>query len=130
MSTILHITLLASEWKSSKGGLSTINRELAIQLAKQPYLSVSFFLPECSENDKEAANWYGVNVIKAEKLTGYKGVDLLAFPPRSLKIDFIVGHGVVLGKQAQIIRGSHNCKWVQVVHTAPDELAKLLWCHF
>ena len=123
MSTILHITLLASEWKSSKGGLSTINRELAIQLAKQPYLSVSFFLPECSENDKEAASWYGVNVIKAEKLTGYKGVDLLAFPPRSLKIDFIVGHGVVLGKQAQIIRGSHNCKWVQVVHTAPDELA-------
>ena len=92
-------------------------------MAKQPYLSVSFFLPECSENDKEAANWYGVNVIKAEKLTGYKGVDLLTFPPRSLKIDFIVGHGVVLGKQAQIIRDSHSCKWVQVVHTAPDELA-------
>ena len=27
-----------------------------------------------------------------------------------------------LGQQAQIIRESHDCKWVQVVHTAPDEL--------
>lgn len=40
-------------------------------------------------------------------------------------IDFVVGHGhgVILGKQAQFIRKSHQCKWIQVVHTAPDELA-------
>ena len=123
MSSILHITLLASEWKSSKGGLSTINRELAIQLAKQPNVSVSFLVPEYSENDKEAAHLYGINVIKAEMLTGYEGVERLVSPPESLLIDFVVGHGVVLGKQAQLIRRSHNCKWVQVVHTAPDELA-------
>ena len=122
-SKILHITLLASEWKSSKGGLSTINRELAIQLAKQPNVSVSFLVPEYSENDKEAAHLYGINVIKAEMLTGYEGVERLVSPPESLLIDFVVGHGVVLGKQAQLIRCSHNCKWVQVVHTAPDELA-------
>ena len=121
-SKILHITLLASEWKSSKGGLSTINRELAIQLAKQPNVSVSFLVPEYSENDKEAY-LYGINVIKAEMLTGYEGVERLVSPPESLLIDFVVGHGVVLGKQAQLIRCSHNCKWVQVVHTAPDELA-------
>ena len=30
----VQVTILASEWGSSKGGLSTINRELAIQLAK------------------------------------------------------------------------------------------------
>ena len=123
MSSILHITLLASEWKSSKGGLSTINRELAIQLAKQPNVSVSFLVPEYSENDKEAAYLYGINVIKAEMLTGYEGVERLVSPPESLLIDFVVGHGVVLGKQAQIIRRLHSCKWVQVVHTAPDELA-------
>ena len=45
------------------------------------------------------------------------------FPPKDLVIDFVVGHGVVLGKQAQIIRHYHHCKWMQVVHTAPDELA-------
>ena len=31
---ILNITLLASEWKTSEGGLSTFNRELAIHLAQ------------------------------------------------------------------------------------------------
>ena len=31
---VIRVTILASEWGSSKGGLSTINRELAIQLAK------------------------------------------------------------------------------------------------
>ena len=30
---------------------------------------------------------------------------------------------MVLGKQKQIIRDSHHCKWMQVVHTVPDELA-------
>ena len=67
-------------------------------------MSVSFLVPEYSENDKEAAHLYGINVIKAEMLTGYEGVERLVSPPESLLIDFVVGHGVVLGKQAQIIR--------------------------
>ncbi|CAH3180166.1 unnamed protein product [Porites lobata] len=33
---ILKVTLLANEWGSSRGGLSTINRTLAIHLAKRP----------------------------------------------------------------------------------------------
>ena len=46
------VTILASEWGSSKGGLSTINRELAIQLAKCPEVEITFFLPQCSQEDK------------------------------------------------------------------------------
>ena len=34
----------------------------------------------------------------------------------------VVGHGAKLGHQAQVIRESRNCKWVQVVHTDPEEL--------
>ncbi|XP_074621211.1 uncharacterized protein LOC141879796 isoform X14 [Acropora palmata] len=34
----------------------------------------------------------------------------------------VVGHGVKLGRQAQFIRDSHKCKWVQIVHTDPEEL--------
>ena len=119
----LHVTLLASEWKSSKGGMSTLNRELAIQFAKHPEVSVSFFVPKCSQTDKRVAGVHNVRIIEAEERPGYDQADWLAFPPKDLIIDFIVGHGVVLGKQAQIIRNSHNCKWLQVVHTAPDELA-------
>ena len=37
----VQVTILASEWGSSKGGLSTINRELAIQLAKFSCLKVT-----------------------------------------------------------------------------------------
>ena len=42
-------------------------------------------------------------------------------------MDVVVGHGVKLGRQGQVIRDSpqfHNCKWVQVVHTAPEDLSK------
>ena len=117
------ITLLASEWASSKGGLSTMNRELAIQLAKLSNTSVSFFVPKCSDENKREASNYKVNIVTAEERPGFAPIDWLTFPPENLDIDFVVGHGVILGKQAQIIRNSHQCKWVQVVHTAPDELA-------
>ena len=117
------ITLLASEWKSSKGGLSTINRELAIQFAKLSNTSVSFFVPDFSDEGKREASKYNVKIVKAEERPGFSPVDWLTFPPKDLAIDFVIGHGVILGKQAQIIRDSHQCKWVQVVHTAPDELA-------
>ena len=119
----LCITLLASEWKSSKGGLSTMNRELAMQLAKHPNVSVSFFVPKCSDEDKRAASSHNVTIVEAKERPGYEPVDWLAFPPKELYIDFVIGHGIILGKQAQIIRDYHDCKWLQVVHTAPDELA-------
>jgi len=122
-SRTLRITLLASEWKSSKGGLSTMNRELAIHLAKHPSVSVSFLVPECSDKDKREAGSRNVKIVEAEELPGFEPVVWLAFPPKDLAIDFVIGHGVILGKQAQIIRGSHHCKWIQVVHTAPEELA-------
>ena len=44
-------------------------------------------------------------------------------PPENLDIQVVIGHGAKLGKQAQIIRKSHHCNWVQVVHTEPEELA-------
>ena len=122
-SRTLRVTLLASEWKSSKGGLSTMNRELAIQLAKLPNVSVSFFVPKCSDQDKRAASDHNVKILDAEELPCYEPADWLAFPPKGHDIHFVIGHGVKLGKQAPIIKGSHNCKWMQVVHTAPDELA-------
>ena len=113
---------MASEWGSSKGRLSTINRELAIQLAKFSCLEVTFFLPKCSEADKKAADSYTISILEAKRRPGFDELDWLSFPPENLKIDVIVGHGVKLGHQAQVIRNSHKCKWVQVVHTDPEEL--------
>ena len=121
-SSKLQVTILASEWGSSKGGLSTINRELAIQLAKFSNVQVTFFLPKCSEQDKKAADSHAISILEAGRVPGYNELDWLSFPPEHLKIDVVVGHGVKLGRQAQVIRKSHKCKWVQVVHTDPEEL--------
>ena len=118
----IKVTILASEWGSSKGGLSTINRELAIQLAKFPDVEITFFLPQCSEQDKKEALGHKINIVEAKRRPGYQELEWLSFPPEHLQIDVIVGHGVKLGRQAQVIRESHKCRWVQVVHTDPEEL--------
>ena len=121
-SSRLQVTILASEWGSGKGGLSTVNRELAIQLAKFSNVEVTFLLTKCSNEDKKAADSYGISILEAVRLPGYSELDWLSFPPEHLRIDVVVGHGVKLGHQAQVIRKSHKCKWVQFVHTDPEEL--------
>ena len=118
----VQVTILASEWGSSKGGLSTINRELAIQLAKCPEVEITFFLPICSPKDKRLAFKHNVKIVEATPMPGFESLDWLFFPPDDLQIDIIVGHGVKLGKVAQIIKKSKWCKWVQVVHADPEEL--------
>ena len=113
---------MASEWRSSKGALSTVNRELAIQLAKCPEVEITFFVPQCSQEDRKVALKHNVKIVEATPLPGIKQLDWLSFPPEDLQIDIIVSHGVKLGKQAQIIKISKRCKWVQVVHSDPEEL--------
>ena len=121
----LRVTLLSSEWKSTKGGLSTINRVLAIQLAKHPGVEVSVYLPQCSKEDKQvAASQYSVKLIEAEPMAAFDPVDCLSFLPKDHAVDCVIGHGTVLGRQVQGIKRDHpRCKWIQVVHTDPEELA-------
>ena len=115
--------MLSREWRSSTDGdLSTINRELAIQLAKHSNVEVSVFLPECSEEDRNDAARHHVQLVEAEKVIGWNPVDWLINVPDGHVMDCVVGHGVSLGKQVQFIRKHHHCKWIQVVHSAPEEL--------
>ena len=118
----LKVTLLGSEWRSTKGGVSTINRELAIQLAKYPSVEVSVYLPQCSEEDKQVAASHSVHLIKAKEMPGYDPVDWLSFLTEHHAVDCVIGHGAVLGRQVQLIKRNHICKWVQVVHTSPEEI--------
>ena len=118
----LRVTLLSSEWRSTKGGLSTINRELAIQLAKHPSMEVSVYLPQCSEEDKQVARDHNVRLIKAREMPGLEPNFWLSCLPEDHAVDCVIGHGAVLGRQVQILKRIHPCKWIQVVHTAPEEL--------
>ena len=116
------VTILASEWGSSKEELSTVNRELSIQLAKCPEVEITVFLPQCSQNDKKEALKYKVKIVEATPMPGFEQLDWLCFPPEDLQIDIVVGHGVKLGKQVQVFKNSRKCKWVQMVHIDPEEL--------
>ena len=124
--SILKVALLANEWGSSKGGLSTINRTLAIHLAKHANVEVTILVPEfeCGEEDKRTARGLNIAIKEVQRLPGFSDpLDWLSFPPKDVDIQVVIGHGAKLGRQAQIIRKSHCCKWMQVVHTEPEELA-------
>ena len=125
----LNVTLLGDEWGSSAGGLSTINRELAIHLANHSALKVSLLVPEgaCNTEEIREADGYGITIVEAKERAAFDRLDWLSSPPKDHVMDIVVGHGVKLGRQVQFIRDSAqfpNCKWVQVVHTAPEDLSR------
>ncbi|KAM7442562.1 hypothetical protein ABFA07_008500 [Porites harrisoni] len=126
---VLHVTLLGGEWGSSAGGLSTINRELAIHLSNHSAVKISLLVPEgaCNTEEIREADGYGITIVEAKERPAYDRLDWLSIPPQDHFMDIVVGHGVKLGRQVQFIRDSaqfSNCKWVQVVHTAPEDLSR------
>ena len=118
----LRVLFLASEWGSSEGGLSTMNRELAINTAQHSSVDVTVFVPQCNDEDKKAALSHKVKLVEATRQPGMEKLQWLSFLPDDLHIDVVVGHGIKLGPQANAIKKAKKCKWVQVVHTVPEEL--------
>ncbi|PFX24801.1 D-inositol 3-phosphate glycosyltransferase [Stylophora pistillata] len=114
------VTLIADEWLSKKGGLSTINRELSMQLAKSENLKVSLFMRQRDSAEKNRAEECNVAIIESQ---APNEEEWWKFPPTNFKTDCVIGHGAKLGKQAEYLRDNFKCKWVQVVHTEPEELS-------
>jgi len=118
----IRVVLLASEWGSKLDELSSFNRELAMQLAKHPDVQVFVFLPRCDQDEKNAALRHNITLVQATRRPGFHDeTHWLCCPPKDLQIDFVIGHGVELGRQAQIIQENRNCKWIQFVHSDPEE---------
>ena len=123
MQQVLRISPLADEWGSSKGGLSTLNREMCKGLAQLCNVSVNLIVPEYTEEEKKEASKYKVNLTKVETMPGVSPVHSLAFPPKKCKFNVVMGHGHKFGPQAQVVAKNRGCKRVHVVHTASEELA-------
>ena len=86
-------------------------------------MEVSVYLPQCSEEDKQVARDHNVRLIKAREMLGLEPNFWLSCLPEDHAVDCVIGHGAVLGQQVQFIKRTHPfCKWIQVVHTAPEEL--------
>ena len=118
--------MLSSQWRSlTDGDFSTINRELAIQLAKHPNVYVSVILPNCSGEDRRSAENHNVKLIEADKTPGLEPVLCLSSPPRNHTMDCVISYGVHLGRLIPFIKKNPNyshCKWIQVVYSYSEEV--------
>ena len=119
----LRVTLVGDEWGSSKGELSTLNRELAKHLARQPDVEVTVLLLHHNEKEKKEADEVNVRLATPQTISVLDPLMRLCFPSDSLGIDVVIDHGQKLGAPAQIIAKQRKCKRVHIVHTASEELA-------
>jgi len=125
---IINVMFLCDEWKSSKGGLSTFNREFAVNLAKtaSDSIKVHCYVAQSDEQSREDARQHGVNLITARSIPGSsQALDCLKCPPPELpNPDIIVGHGRKFGSPAYFIVQAAKCKWMQFVHVFCEDLGK------
>ena len=72
VSSCIDVMFVCSEWGSKKGGISTFNRELAVNLAKvlNERIKVHCYVSESSEAERQAASSKGVNLITAQRSPG------------------------------------------------------------
>ena len=115
---------MADEWGSSKGGISTLNRELCKGLAQQPNVRVTLVVSKYDEREKQAALGSDVHLATPDvELPGYDSIAMLGFPPADLAIDVVIGHGRKLGQPANAVAKQRRCKRVHIVHTASEQIA-------
>ena len=124
----INVMFLCDEWKSSKGGLSTFNREFAVNLAKttSDSIKVHCYVSQSDELCREDARQHGVNLITARSIPGSTDpLDWLKIPPPELSNpDIVIGHGRKFGTPAYFIVQTAKCKWVHFVHVFCEDLRK------
>ncbi|XP_068728420.1 uncharacterized protein [Montipora capricornis] len=121
----LNVTLVTNDdgWKI------TVTTQLLTELAKNyPSVKVSGVVAERTPELEDWAKKLKIELVNPKRWIGYSEKDCLAFPPDSLDIDILIIHsyGCDLGRQAQIIKDAKKCKWLHVVHTNSEELAKYM----
>ena len=125
---IIDVVFLCDEWKSSKGGLSTFNREFAINLAETTTNSMKIhcYVSKSDDQDREDARQYGVNLITARSIPGSTdSLERLKFPPQELpNPHLVIGHGRKFGKCAYFLVRTIKCRWIQFVHVYCEDLGK------
>ena len=125
---LIDVMFLCDEWKSSKGGLSTFNREFAINLAQATTgsMKIHCYVSSSDDRDRKEADEYGVNLITARSVPGSTDpIERLKFPPPELlKPHLVIGHGRKLGNPAYSLVQITKCKWIQFVHVYCEDLGK------
>jgi glycosyltransferase involved in cell wall biosynthesis len=126
----LRMLLVADEWHSTSGGISTVNREFGIALA-QAGVDVRVLVPAADASVRAAARAEGVRLVTPPPLPGLTERELLLTPAmcddgpaEPYAPDVIVGHGRVLGPYALAVQRSYfpAARRLHIVHTDADRL--------
>ena len=124
----INVMFVCGEWGSKKGGISTFNRELAVNVAKisNDRIRVHCYVSESSEAERKDASSRVVNLITAQRSPGSNDpLDWLRIPPSDLlHPDMVVAHGRKFGGAANVIRRIANCRWIHFVHVNCEALGK------
>jgi len=125
------ILSVATEWRSGHGGLSTVNRELCVALAKLGHEVVCLVASASSEevNHAIATN---VRLVTPRKdpypeptdvimqLLLFSGRDLRTFQP-----DIVIGHDHITGTAARhIAHDVYDVPYIHFIHTLPEEIER------
>ncbi len=122
----VRILAIATEWMSGHGGLSTLNRNLCIALARAG-AEVYCTVPIASAQDIAQARNHDVTLIQALAAPDRSEHEALMRRPRlpvGVVPDIIIGHGRVTGPEAQAIAEDHYpaARRFHMVHMDPDEV--------
>ena len=113
-----HLLFLAKTWDfTGDGGLSSTNKEMAVQFAKNEEVQVSCLVAYTNKDLHNKAKDHNVHLVSARCLNGFSSIDCLSFPPDSVTdVDAIIGYGEVVGRHAQPIKilKYTNSKWVHI----------------
>jgi glycosyltransferase involved in cell wall biosynthesis len=121
------ILLVADEWQSGRGGLSTVNRELATSLAAAG-VDVAVLVPTTSDEDVRAASEANVSLVTPARVPGLSDREALLLRPvfgkQSWEADVVIGHGRLLGPYAAAQQQQFfpNARRVHFVHTDAEQL--------
>jgi glycosyltransferase involved in cell wall biosynthesis len=120
------VLMVADEWGSGLGGISTFNRSMAIGLAANGF-SVGMLLPSFKPDELEEASAKGIALFQPDRIPGVSGTSALLGPATygdDFRPNIIIGHGRKLGPHAFAVQKSRfpEAKRLHIVHTHAEAL--------
>jgi glycosyltransferase involved in cell wall biosynthesis/tetratricopeptide (TPR) repeat protein len=120
------LLVVATEWDSRHGGLSTFNRDLCGALAVAG-AHVVCYVPRADQDEIEHAKSIGVEIAVAPKTPGTaENALLFQRPPMPVGFipDVVIGHDRITGAASMALARDHykGSKRVLFIHTSPEEI--------
>jgi glycosyltransferase involved in cell wall biosynthesis len=116
--------VVATEWFSKNGGVSTFNRDLCIALAKAKQ-NVHCLVLDASNEEKKSANDFGVKLIEADKSVNSDTRERFFIKPElDFTPDVLIGHDIITGKYSKLYKNNYfkDAFHILFIHTNPQEI--------